>query len=270
MAELPIFIVSGGKGSSGTHIVHTALAQFKANDAALHVVADVERVVQVEDIVRRAEETGGIIVHTLVDATLRDALTETARAHNITAIDLIGPLLMVLTRVFQREPLGQPGLYRQLREDYFRRMEAIEFAVSHDDGRKPHELDQAEIILTGLSRSGKTPLSMYLSTRGWKTANVPLVPEMTPPEILFEVDARRVVGLYIAPANLISYRRRRQLTLGVGSESVYTDPTSIEAEIKFARAVFRRGRFSVLDVTDKPIEESADEVIARVTRNLRE
>lgn len=270
MPELPIFIVSGGKGSSGTHLVNTALAQFKANDAALHIVADVERVTQIEDIVHQTAQAGGIIVHTLVDAALRDALTDAARAHNVTAIDLIGPLLMVLTRVFQREPLGQPGLYRQLRDSYFRRMEAIEFAVSHDDGRKPHELDQAEIILTGVSRSGKTPLSMYLSTQGWKTANVPLVPEMTPPETLFEVDARRVVGLYIDPANLVSYRRRRQASLGLQPESVYTDPTSIQAEIEFARSVFRRGRFAVIDVTNRPIEESADEVIARVTRNLRE
>ena len=124
-------------------------------------------------------------------------------------------------------------------------------------------------IITGVSRAGKTPLSMYLSTRGWKVANVPLIPEIAPPEPLFEVDARRVVGLLIDPTQLIEYRRRRQRTLGVGAASVYTDPTSIEHEIEFAQTIFRRGGFAIVDVTNKPIEESADEVIDRVSRRLR-
>lgn len=265
----PIFIVSGGLGASGTHLVRTALAQFEQAQSTLHIMSEIEQVTQIEPVVRRAAAANGIIVHTLVDVNLRETLVDLAHAYNATAVDLIGPLLMALTRLFEREPLGQPGLYRQLREDYFRRIEAIEFTVDHDDGRKPHELNRAEIVLIGVSRSGKTPLSMYLSTRGWKVANVPLVPEITPPEALFAVDARRVVGLSIEPSQLIDFRQRRQRVLGVGATSIYTNPIAIEHEVEYAGAIFRRGGFAVVDVTNKPIEESADEVIDRVSRRLR-
>ncbi len=266
-----IYIVSGGMGTSGEQLVRTALVQFRDHESRIEVVPQVERVEQIEDVVRRAAENGGLIAHTLVDATLREAMIERARDYNAAAIDLMGPLLLHLKRLFQQEPLGQPGLYRQLREDYFARIEAIEFTVEHDDGRKPHDLPRAEIVLIGVSRTGKTPLSMYLSTRGWKVANVPLVPDMSPPDELFTIDARRVVGLTVHPNQLITYRRRRQVNLGaLSQQSAYTHPQDVQDEIAFAREIFRRGGFAVIDVTDKPIEESADEVVAHVTRRLRE
>ena len=111
----------------------------------------------------------------LVDADLRSALLDLIRDYGVPAIDLMGPMLLHLAHILDKPPIGQPGLYRQLHEDYFKRIEAIEFTVDHDDGRKPHELGLAEIVIVGVSRVGKTPLSMYLSTRGWKVANVPLV-----------------------------------------------------------------------------------------------
>lgn len=271
MAQRTIYIVSGGTGASGEHLVRTALAQFEDHNNTVEVVPRIEHAGQIEDVVRQAAESGGLIAHTLVDARLRAMMIERARDYNAAAIDLMGPLLLHLTRLLQQEPLGQPGLYRQLREDYFDRIEAIEFTVDHDDGRKPHELHQAEIVLVGVSRTGKTPLSMYLSTRGWKVANVPLVQQMTPPDELFAIDSRRVVGLTVHPNQLITYRRRRQSHLGnLGQRSPYTHPEAVQDEIAYARAIFRRGGFAVVDVTDKPIEESADDVIAHVTRRLRE
>lgn len=266
MSTPPVFIVSGGLGTSGEQVVRTALAQFQENHASVIIVPHVYHAEQIEEIVERAVTESGIIVHTLVDADLRSLLLDLAHARNITAIDLIGPLLMQLTRLLQQKPLGQPGLYRQLHEDYFKRIEAIEFTVAHDDGLKPHELGQAEIVLTGVSRVGKTPLSMYLSTRGWQVANVPLVPDIAPPPELFQIDRGRVVGLDIEPDQLLTYRQLRQQRIGAGRSSAYTDIRAIYDELEFAHEIFRRGGFGVIDITNKPIEESADDVIARITR----
>lgn len=269
MTTFPIYIITGGVGTSGEQVVRTALAQFEGCQIPLEIVAHVSHVDQIAEVVQKASVSGGLIVHTLVDESLREALVELGRERNVIAIDLIGPLLLHLARLLQQEPLGQPGLYREMNEYYFKRIDAIEFTVAHDDGHKPHELDQAEIVITAVSRAGKTPLSIYLSTRGWKVANVPLVPGIDPPEMLFKINAQRVVGLEIAPDRLISYRQRRQSTLGVHGKSAYTDLGAIYEEAEYARSIFRKGGFAVVSVTDKSIEESADEVIAQVSRRLR-
>ncbi len=269
MSTPPIFIVSGGAGLSGEQLVRTALAQFASADVPIEIVPHVRRD-QLEDVVKRAVVSGGIIVHTLVDADLRSALLDLIRDYGVPAIDLMGPMLLHLARILDKPPIGQPGLYRQLHEDYFKRIEAIEFTVDHDDGRKPHELGLAEIVIVGVSRVGKTPLSMYLSTRGWKVANVPLVREIAPPAELFEIDARRVVGLTIDEEQLAAHRRRRAMKLGMDRQVPYTDPASLYAEMEYAQAILRRGRFAVVDITNKPIEESADEVVEHVVRRLRQ
>lgn len=265
----PIYIISGGKGASGEQLVRTALAQFRNVHPPVIIVPDVRRVEQIEAAVARAVADQALIVHTLVNPQLRQALINRAHDANLVAIDLMGQLLLHLSQLLGQEPIGRPGLYRQMREEYFDRIEAIEFAVDHDDGRKPHELHLAEIVLAGVSRVGKTPLSMYLSTRGWKVANVPLIRELEPPPQLFQIDHRRLVGLTIDLSQLVAYRERRKARLGLEGATSYTDVEALKAEVRFARQVFQRGRFAVVDITDKPIEESAEEVVALVTERLK-
>ncbi len=266
----PIYIVSGGVGASGEQVARTALAQFQARDVPVIVVPHVRRIDQIRKVVEQAAANQGTILHTLVDVDLRRSMTRIAREKNAFAIDLMGRVLVRLSDVLGEEPLGKPGLYRQMREDYFDRVDAIEFAVAHDDGRKPEELNLAEIVLVGPSRVGKTPLSMYLSVLGWKVANVPIVKGINLPEELFRIDRRRVVGLIIEPAQLLAHRHRRQRRLASGGGLSYTDPLRIQDELESAQLVFRRGHFPVIDVTDKPIEESADEVLGLITRHFRE
>lgn len=260
----PIFIVSGGDGSSGEHLVRTALAQFEADNPSLVAVPRTYEKKQVESAVKQAAAVGGTIVHTLVNPELRQLLTRRAREKKVVSIDLIGRVLNRLSRVLKKKPLGQPGRYRQLRRDYFERIGAIEFTVAHDDGRNVEELDQAEIILIGVSRLGKTPLSVYLGTLGWRVANVPIVPDVPPPEELFRVDARRVVGLTMDAGQLLYHRRVRGHRLGMGNQTAYTSVSELRKEILSVRNLCRKHGFSVVDVTNKPIEESAQDVIARV------
>ena len=262
-----VFVVSGATGASGELVVRTVLAQFHQSGPVV-LVPHVRTLADLESVVQQAAG-GGTIVHTLVDNDLRSQLIDLAQAHAVPAIDLMGPLLERLTAVLGEQPAGHPGLYRQQREDYFERMAAIEFSVAHDDGQRIDDLPRAEIVLVGVSRTGKTPLSMYLAVMGWKVANVPLLHDVPPPPILLQVDRRRVIGLTVEPGQLVAYRRWRQARLGVSGPSPYTDPAAIYDEVEEAQRFCRRHGFAVVDITDKPVESSADEVILTVTRRLK-
>ena len=257
----PIYIVSGGVGASGEQLVQTVLAQFPDCHVPMITMGNVRHATQIKRVVAQAKRSGGTIAHTLVDDRLRHALIALSHKENVAAIDLMGPLLSRLETVLKREALGQPGLYRQFHRAYFERVAAIEFTMAHDDGRHPAGWPQADVVLAGVSRAGKTPLSMYLAVLGWKIANIPLVPEIPPAPELFKLDRRRVVGLTVRPDQLIMFREQRYARLGVSAPLDYIDLDRIREEVQAALKVFRRGRFAVIDVTDKPIETSADEII---------
>lgn len=261
MNRPPVFIISGGTGASGAQIVRTALAQFQNANVPVHILPEVRQMSQLIAAVDTVKASQGIIVHTLVDTTLRHLLIQMARDRNIVAVDLMDQLLSHLAEVLEQEPLNHPGLYHQLHQDYFDRIAAIEFTVAHDDGRNLSDLHLAEIILVGVSRVGKTPLSIYLSTRGWKVANIPLVKDIDLPQSLFEIDSRRVVALMIEPGQLLVHRQTRQRHLGVSTKSDYIDPAEIYEELESARRLFRRSGFHIVNITDKPIEETAEEVL---------
>jgi regulator of PEP synthase PpsR (kinase-PPPase family) len=262
----PIYVVSGGVGASGEQLVQTVLAQFPDSSMPIIIAGNVRRVDQIRKIVKQAKHSGGTITHTLVDARLRHTLIDLAHKHGVVAIDLMGPLLDRLTAVLGREPAGRPGLYRQFHRDYFDRVAAIEYTMAHDDGRNPHGWSQADLLLVGVSRAGKTPLSIYLSVLGYKVANLPLVPELPIPTELFRLDRPRVLGLTIRPDQLILFREQRYSRLGTPAPFDYVDPDRVREEVQNALNVFRRGRFRVIDVTDKPIEAIADEIIKLIAQ----
>jgi len=268
--ESPIYIVSGASGASGEQLVHTVLAQFPTVAVPVKMVTHVRQVEQVIKVVNDARATGGTIVHTMVDDALRHRLIALCQETGVKAIDLVGDLYEWLIEVAQQKPAGIPGLYRQLHKAYFDRVEAIEFSMSHDDGQKPHELGKAEIILTGVSRVGKTPLSMYLAVLGWKVANIPLVKGIEPPAELFQVDRRRVIGLTIDAVQLLKYRNARLNRLSSSGMSEYNDPRVIFEEVDAAEELCRRHRFSLIGVSNKPIETSANEIIDMITTRFKE
>jgi regulator of PEP synthase PpsR (kinase-PPPase family) len=265
----PVYVLSGGVGASGEQLVHTALAQFPDSRVKVITIGNVRSPEQIETVVAEAKSSGGAIAHTLVDVELRLVLEKQCQETGVAAIDLMGPMLSHLASILNREPLGQPGLYRQLHKDYFDRVAAIEYTMAHDDGKDPSAWPQAEIMLVGVSRAGKTPLSLYLSVLGWKVANLPLVPEVPPPPELFQLDPRRVIGLTIEPGQLLLHRQQRQMRLGAPGSSQYINPEVIFEEIQAALKLFRKSGFAVLDVTDKPIETTADDIIRLITRNFK-
>ncbi len=261
----PIFVVSGGVGASGEQLVNTVLAQFPDQHVPVITINHVRNPQQIAEAVEKARAQGGAIAHTLVENQLRQQLITIAAREGVPAFDLMGPLLTYLADHLGEEPAGQPGLYRQLHRSYFERVAAIEYTMNHDDGQRREGWPQADVVLAGVSRTGKTPLSIYLSVLGWKVANVPLVPETAVPPELFRLDRGRVVGLAIDLDRLLNFRRQRSTEMGISQNLPYADPARIAAELDFAQQVFRRGRFIVINVTDKTVEASANEIINRVT-----
>jgi regulator of PEP synthase PpsR (kinase-PPPase family) len=258
----PVYVVSGGVGSSGEQLVRTVLAQYPNHDVALEIIPRVRSIEKIEEISHQASREGALVVHTMVNNQLRQALTEKLDQHGVLAVDLMGELIGHFSRMFGVPPSGIPGLYRQLHQSYFERVEAIDYSLEHDDGIDPPGWPMADVLLIGPSRTGKTPISMYLAVTGWKAANYPIVPGFDLRPELEQINPGRVIGLTIDPVRLEAHRTQRQKRLGILSrDSEYTDLDKIYQELDAAEKFYRQAGFRQVDVTDKPIETCADEVL---------
>jgi [pyruvate, water dikinase]-phosphate phosphotransferase / [pyruvate, water dikinase] kinase len=264
-----IYLISGGVGAVGDLLIQTILPQFPSTPVSLITIPNVRFTSQIDEVVGRAESSSATLLYTLVDPELRNYARELATRQGVFAIDVMGGLLDRLTEVSGQPPLGQPGLYRRLNRAYFDRVEAIEYTMAHDDGRNPDTWPQADMLLVGISRVGKTPTSLYLSVLGWKVANYPLVPGLDLPIEIHMVDPQRIIGLTIEAGLLLALRQQRQRRMGVPGMSDYIDPQCIFDELEAAEEVFRRLRISTIDVTDKPIESTANELIRLITRRFK-
>ena len=192
-----IFIVSDATGDTAETVVKAALMQFDTQGATIELFPRVRRESQIEEIVERAADEEALIVHTTVTAAHREKLHDLCSEAGVDDVDLIGTLMAKLTTFLDLMPKAQPGRVHTVNDEYFRRIEAVEFAVKNDDGQHPRSLDKSDIVLVGISRTSKTPLSTYLAQRGYKVANIPIVMGIEPPEELFRVDQRKIFALSI-------------------------------------------------------------------------
>jgi regulator of PEP synthase PpsR (kinase-PPPase family) len=220
----------------------------------------------VRAVVQRAATEGGVIVHTLVMEELRDAMLEEGRSHQVETIDLMGPLLSRLSLRLRVSPHSQPGLFRKMDEDYYRRIEAVDYTVKHDDGQSIQDLPRSDIVILGVSRTCKTPLSIYLAYRGWRVANVPMVEVAGLPAIIDKVRSEAIVALTMRPDSLVKVRSNRLRRIGQHLPGHYNDHDTVENETRWARRLYRERGWPVIDVTNKSIEEIATEVISLVRR----
>ena len=257
----PIYVLSGGKGMAANNVVQALLIQYPNNKIPVIIVPNVESEDEIFDLVMKTKTEGGIIVHTMVNAELRKKVIELCIEFNVKEIDMMGKLADYLDSILDIPPLMHPGLYRELNHQYFDRIDSIEFTLEHDDGLSPERLQNAEIILTGVSRAGKTPLSVYLAMYGWKVANVPLVNGIAPPEELFKVDPQRVFGLHISVSQLIAHRKKRLEGWNNHKDENYIDERAVREEIRNSMFIFDRGGFTVINVSNKPIESTANEIL---------
>lgn len=256
-----IFIISDGTGQTAEQALAAALTQFGEKEVELNIRPHIRSKKQVLDVINEAFAAKGFIVHTVVSHTLRDAILELGRLHNVETVDIMGPLLAQLTHQFAHSPSEKPGLFHKLNRAYFQRIESLEFAFRHDDGQKVDELKKAEIVLLGVSRTFKTPLSVYLAFKGWLVANVPIVLGIDLPEIVYQLPPERVFGLMTNPRRLVVLRSVREEHLGGGTGN-YADLNYVQHELMYAEEIFKKQKkWSIVDVTNKPIEEIAYEIV---------
>jgi regulator of PEP synthase PpsR (kinase-PPPase family) len=255
-----VFVVSDGTGDTGSAAVRAAMLQF-GRPWRLRVFGDVRRPADARRVIGLADEARALVVFSLVERAVIDALQGEASTRSVPTVDLLGPLISKVAQRLHLEPSHKPGLLHGMGDDYFSRIEAVEFAVHHDDGANVHTLYQADIVLTGVSRTGKTPLSMYLAQRGYRTGNVPLVPSVEPPKELFELDRRKVFGLLLDPQSLTTIRQARVRALRASPRTAYSDMESVALEIERARALFRRHGWRSIDITGKAVEENASRIL---------
>lgn len=256
-----VYAISDATGTTAERVVQAALTQFGGATVDITRYGGVRTAQQVRRILDEAEASQAIIVHTLVSAELRGLVLTEGRQRSIATIDLMGPLLARLTSLLATAPLAEPGLFRPFDDAYLSRIEAIRFAVSHDDGRNTHELMLADIVLVGVSRTCKTPVSMYLATQGWRVANVPVVLGLEPPAELFSLPRRRGVALMVQPERLAALRRARVERLGTSGVG-YADLAGVRREVAYAYELLeRRPDWPIVDMTAKSIEEAATEIV---------
>lgn len=238
-----------------------ALTQFPDTAVEVMIRNEISEESQIKEAILDAVHLNGFIVHTVVSKKLRNAIGKLGRLHNIRTIDIMGPLLAQLANHFSDLPSEKPGLYHKLNREYFRRIEATEFAFRHDDGQRTHELKKADLILLGVSRTFKTPLCIYFAYKGWLAANVPIINNLPIPKEVYDLPSRKVFCLTTNALNLSTLRSVRHMHLG-GATGDYATIQYVRKEIEFANRIFnKQAEWTVINVANKPIEEIASEIL---------
>ena len=265
-----IFAISDSLGETAESVARATASQFDKENIDIIRIPYISQESQIDDVISEAAKEQSIICHTIVSPTLRQYLHKEAENMGIQAVDIMGPVLDAVGTIADTKPRLTAGMIHRLDQEYFKKVEAIEFAVKYDDGKNPSGFEKADIVIIGVSRTSKTPLSMFLAYKKIKAANLPLVPEVPLPEELFKIPPKKVVGLIIDPYKLNNIRSERLRTMGLDGEANYANIARIEEELAYARAVMRRVHCPILDVSNKSIEETASFVMQIIERNKQQ
>lgn len=267
MTRINLHLVSDSTGETLESLVKAGLAQFPDVDAVHHYWPMVRSEGHLDRVLDEVEKTPGLIFYTLMGRDVRKRLETRCAVLGLPVIAVMDPVIWGLERMLGTSAAWQPGGQHRMDDAYFTRIDAIDWTMEHDDGLKPHEWDEADLVLVGVSRSSKTPTSVYLANRGYRVANLPLVPGRQLPPELFELKSPLIVGLTVSVDRLRQIRRARVLEENMaGFGASYVDPEIMTAEIAHARRLFADRGWPVIDVTRRSIEETAAELITMMSR----
>ncbi|RSK27879.1 kinase/pyrophosphorylase [Bacillus sp. HMF5848] len=269
MSQPIVYVVSDSVGETAELVVKAAASQFSETEVVIKRIPYVEDLGTISEVISLAKMNNAIVAFTIVIPELHNFLIDEAKRAGVICYDIIGPLIEQMSNSYGCSPRYEPGHIRRLDDDYFKRVEAIEFAVKYDDGRDPRGILRADIVLVGVSRTSKTPLSQYLAHKRLKVANVPLVPEVDPPEELFEVPKEKCFGLVISPEKLNYIRKERLKSLGLNSTASYAHIERIEEELKYFNKIVERLDCQIIDVTNKAVEETANIILSILNKRLK-
>lgn len=261
MPRLHLHLLSDSTGETLEMIAKAALAQFEDADVIRHFWPMVRSRQHLDRIMGDIAQNSGLVLFTLVNDEIRGRLEEHCRALGLNAVAALDAVTVALEGNLGQEARGRPGRQHLMDEAYFARVDAIQFTIAHDDGVAWEDWEEADMVLAGVSRSSKTPTSIYLANRGYKVANIPIVVESPPPSGLFGLRRPLVVGLTTAPDRLVQVRRNRLLSLNQSPETAYVDVEKVAREVQFARRMFADNGWPVIDVTRRSIEETAAAII---------
>jgi regulator of PEP synthase PpsR (kinase-PPPase family) len=267
--EPVVYVVSDATAETAERVLRAALMQFGGIKPELRVFSMVRSREDLLEIMELAHERSALVLYTIVDTEAREFMTRSGKELGVPIVDLIGQLMSQLGAFLNLSPAGEPGVPR-LTPDYFRRIEAVEFTIKHDDGQMTGDLDQADIVLVGISRTSKTPLSTYLAQKGKKVANVPVVLGLPLPRQLDEIEQSRIFGLTIDAASLIRIRRARLKALKMPPDTDYASREHVIRELEYARGIFKdRTEWPVIDVSRKAIEETSAIILGMIDERKR-
>lgn len=267
MSRHHLYLISDSTGETVQSIGRACAVQFEDVEVVEHLWPMVRSPRALETVLEELEEEPGLVLYTLVDRDLAETLEDFCKRRALTCVSVIDPFIKVMTDYFGAQSRDLPGRQHELDEEYFERIEAINYVMQHDDGQKTANLEAADVVLVGVSRTSKTPTSIYLANRGIKAANVPIVPGQKLPDILFSLEGPLVVGLTEDPRRLVDIRRSRlRLSMGdaLDAETDYTDIDVVKKEVSDARRLFSKHGWPVIDVTRRSIEETAAAIIRLV------
>jgi len=259
--RLHIHLVSDSTGETLDTIAKAALAQFDDIDVVRHFHPLIRSAADLDRTIGDMAANPGLVLHTMVNRDNRRTLERACRRHDLPAVAALDPVTDALSSLLHQEAQARPGRQHVLDAAYFARVDAIQFTIAHDDGINWENWEEADIVLAGVSRTSKTPTSIYLANRGFKTANIPIVVESPPPDKLYALTHPMVVGLTTSVSRLVEVRRNRLLSVGQAPETNYVDEDAVKRELAFARRMFADNGWPVIDVTRRSIEETAAAII---------
>lgn len=256
-----LHLVSDATGETLISVARAAAAQYQGISAIEHVYPLVRSELQLDRVIDELESAPGLVLYTLVETTLAERLEKACNELGCPYLSVLDPVLMLFQSYLGTASTHRPGAQHVLNADYFKRIDALNYTLLHDDGQMTHELEQADVVLVGISRTSKTPTSIYLANRGIKTANIPLVPNIPFPPEVEKLKKPLVVGLVATPERIVQIRQNRLLALNAENDSPYVDKDRVTEEIAFSRKLCARHHWPIIDVTRRSIEETAAAII---------
>jgi len=262
-----VYVVSDSIGETAEMVARATAEQFRDINYEIKKYPFINNEEQIKELIDDAAESTSIIVFTTVLQNLREMIISECNRNKLPFIDVMDPLLTKFEEFLGTKPANEPGIIHRLDEKYFKRVEAVEFAVKYDDGKDPRGVLKADIVLIGVSRTSKTPLSMYLANKNIKVANIPLVPEVPIPEELFTISTKKIVGLTTNPIKLNEIRQERLKALGLSDMASYANVERILEELEYSDKLMKRLKCPVINVSNKAVEETANLILEILKKN---
>ena len=268
MTKIHLHLVSDATGDTLISLASAALAQFEGVECERHIWPMIRSEAYMAPVITAVEKNPGLVMFTLVDHNLRETLTAECRRLQVSCVSVMDPIIGALETFLGAQSRELPGRQHIMDADYFERIDAIHYSLSHDDGQAVSDFGRADVVLVGISRTSKTPTCMYLANRGLKAANIPMVPGIPLPEDILNLKDVLVVGLTASPDRLVQIRRNRLEYLHQNEDTDYVDIQAVKDEVINARRLFDSKGWPKIDVTRRSIEETAAAIIGLHTQHL--